>query len=387
MFRLMPLSTRIFMTFLLETWESAGLSIHDTPRAGGFDDGLCDAQVLQPVARRDQRLAFPAHDGTEVLHLSHDGIFAHDADDVRLERLPPRAVLGAWIGLEPHRRHGQTAVRACDDVAVLVVVARIGLVLLGGLLPAAGARGRVAEQEGSQHPAGEPQDDRCGVLDREAAHRVRGDRLNGDDLAAQHAQVVNLVDHVEQDRPAARLGAPGSVGKVAAGLVEQGRSRDGDQASQHARFDDLTRLGHDRAVRAVVADQHPRSPRLDLAQQTLAFGHRGRDRFFQQHRQVRGDALHGLRRVQLIGRGQHHAVGSIGAKQFVERGMAGHARLSGDPRSAGGGVDHGRQRQRGAGLYGTHVCPPDEAGTRHGNARLGHDAGHGIRLGSLRPAR
>src|SRR5437867_462646 len=58
--------------------------------------------------------------------------------NTRLKRFPPGPVFFLSIGLEPHGRHGERSVRADNHVAIFVRVARIALVFLRCLLPAAG---------------------------------------------------------------------------------------------------------------------------------------------------------------------------------------------------------------------------------------------------------
>mgnify|MGYP003693848025 CR=1 FL=1 len=75
-------------------------------------------------------------------------------------------------------------------------------------------------------------------------------------------QVVHLMGQVEQDGPTSGLASPSAANvEIVVGLVEQGGACDADKPSQNAAFDDLARLGHDRAVVAVVAGQH-RNPGL-----------------------------------------------------------------------------------------------------------------------------
>ena len=151
------------------------------------------------------------HHCAEMLHLVLERILPHQARDADFERLPPRLVLGAGIGLQAHRRNREAAHRAGDDVAILVVVRRIARVLLRRVLPASLARRGVRQHERAERAVGEADEDRHRVLDREVAGGVRRECLHGDDLAAQRAQVVDLVDHVEQDGAAAGFAPPRAI--------------------------------------------------------------------------------------------------------------------------------------------------------------------------------
>jgi hypothetical protein len=199
------------------------------------------------------------------------------------------------------------------------VVARI---LAGRVLPAAVGRRGVREQERPEHAADEAQDDRGGVLDREAARRVRGEGLDRGDLAGERAKVADLVDHVEQDRTAARLAAPGVRAVVVAfvvGLVEERGAGDRDEPAERAALHHLDRARHDRAVPAVMADEDRHLGGVGrLAQPHAArvvVGHR----LLEQRRDPRGDTGQRLLDVQLIGRGDDDAVGPVARDQLVER--------------------------------------------------------------------
>jgi hypothetical protein len=108
--------------------------------------------------------------------------------------------------------------------------------------------------------------------------------LHSHNIAAHHAQVVHLVNHVQQDRAGTRLSAPGCVGKIVIGLEKCRAAHHGHQLAELAGGNHLTRLGHDGAVRAVVAYQYAGAGLFDTLHQLRAFGHGGGDRLFQQDR-------------------------------------------------------------------------------------------------------
>ena len=62
-------------------------------------------------------------------------------------------------------------------------------------------------------------------------------------------------------------------------------------------------------MRPVMADQHPRVLSLHRAHEPLAFGRGGRDQLFHERGELHFDALQSLRHMQLVGRGEHDAVG------------------------------------------------------------------------------
>ena len=68
---------------------------------------------------------------------------------------------------------------------------------------------------------------------------LRRDRLHRDDVAAQHAQVVHFVNHVDQDRSAADLAAPRRVREIRVGLEEDRAAHDRDELPQPALVDQL----------------------------------------------------------------------------------------------------------------------------------------------------
>ena len=126
-----------------------------------------------PVAGADKGFGLAANDGAEMLDLVLERVALDDSHHAHFKFLPPRAVFGPGIGFEPHGRHRQSAVGAGDDVAVLIGVARVGLVLLRCLLPAARAGGGVGQQKGAEHAVGKTQIDRHRVFHGKAAGRVR----------------------------------------------------------------------------------------------------------------------------------------------------------------------------------------------------------------------
>ena len=72
-----------------------------------------------------------------------------------------------------------------------------------------------------------------GVLDGEAANLVRGQRLHLGDLAADEAEIVDVVDEVDQQRAAAVLAPPRHV-EVIVGLLQEPQSDHGRELAELA---------------------------------------------------------------------------------------------------------------------------------------------------------
>ena len=70
---------------------------------------------------------------------------------------------------------------------------------------------RVGHEQRPQRAAPELQHGGGGVFDVELADGVARRRVHRLDIAAQHAQAVDVVDRVDQNRAAARLAPPGDV--------------------------------------------------------------------------------------------------------------------------------------------------------------------------------
>jgi hypothetical protein len=187
------------------------------------------------------------------------------------------------------------------------------------VLPVAGTGGGVGQHKRSQRTIGEAQVDRNRVLNRKAARRARCERLHAGDLAAQHAQVVHLVNHVDEDRTAAGFAPPRACIEIVVGLEEHRASHHGDHPAERAPVDELLRLRHDRAVRTMVADEDLRSRGVGGPDQALSFVDRRRKRLLDKRRQPRLDTLQRLRHVELVRGCEDDAVGPIAPQQVVER--------------------------------------------------------------------
>ena len=198
---------------------------------------------------------------------------------------------------------------------------------------------------------------------------MRGEGLHGHDVAAQHAQVVDLVDHVEQDGAAPGLAAPGAFLEIGVRLVEQGRAGHGHQAAQPPLGDEGRGPRHDRAVGAVVAHQHAGAAALGQRGQALCLGHGGGDGLFQQDGQARMHALRRLRGMQAVGRGQHHGVGPVMGDQLAQVAPQRHSGPLGKLPGCGRRVHDGGQAAIRLGPDGGDMGLADRAGAGHGNAK------------------
>lgn len=112
------------------------------------------------------------------------------------------------------------------------------------------------------------------------------------------------------------------------------------QAAQSAAVHDPARLGHDRTVGSMMADQDTRSVFLSLAGEGAAFGDGRCLGLFKQHRQPGGHAYQRVGYVKLIGRGEHDTIWAIVLEQVFQRFIERRARVVCQGLSRGGGVDY-----------------------------------------------
>ena len=111
-----------------------------------------------------------------------------------------------------------------------------------------GLGGGVADNEGAERAVGELQYGCGGILDRKAARLAGSDRLHALDLADDHAQAIDVVDRIDQDRSAARLAPPCHIVIVVWLAVQPGAVR-GDDLSERPACDENPRRLHDRVWR------------------------------------------------------------------------------------------------------------------------------------------
>jgi hypothetical protein len=133
------------------------------------------------------------------------------------------------------------------------------------------------------------------------------------------------MDHIEQDRAAARLFAPGEgTIVVAIWLIERRAAHHGDELAKDSRLDDLDRLLQNRAMAAMVSHQQLRVGAFRGLNEARGFLKRMADRFFDQRRNACGDALKALLDVHLVGSREHNAIGRMAGETFRQRPVHGH---------------------------------------------------------------
>ena len=231
--------------------------LHDAPGPRRLDDGLGDAQVLQPVARGDQRLRFAADDRAEVLDLVRQRVVALERRDAVCERLPPRAVL-LPADRSSAASSARRASRSCPRSRSSPRPGRSD----SSCSPARSApsSSRDAAVSESRNVPSAPFANRRLIATVSSTGKPRvafeANACTATISPTMAPQVVDFVDHVEQDRAAARSRAatalPRSTGRACKNMALPitATIRPSD-----ARAHDLDRLVQDGAVRAVMADE------------------------------------------------------------------------------------------------------------------------------------
>ena len=171
-----------------------------------------------------------------------------------------------------------------------------------------GRRHRVAEQEGAEGAALEPQDHGGGVLDVEPAHRRGRDRLDALDLPAEEAEAVEVVDRVDQQRAASGTAAPVGL-EVRLVLAHEAEAVDGDDLAEVAAQDRPPRLLHVGAVPPVVAHEHRDAAHVGGLDERQRGGDRVGDRLLDEHGNPTFDARKTRLEVQRVRQGDDRAVG------------------------------------------------------------------------------
>ena len=82
--------------------------------------------------------------------------------------------------------------------------------------------------------------------------------MHRDDFAGERAQIADLMNQVDEDRPAAGFASPRRGIEVIGGLVEHRAAGDRDQSAERACLHDLASEREDRAMRAMMADEESR---------------------------------------------------------------------------------------------------------------------------------
>jgi hypothetical protein len=108
---------------------------------------------------------------------------------------------------------------AADLVASLTSL-RIGRVFVCGEFPTPWSDNHVGHGNGSEHSVLKAQQDDGSILNSVPAGRTRLDCLHGDDVAAEIAETVDVMNEIEEDMSCALLAPPGNV-EYSSGLKNQ----------------------------------------------------------------------------------------------------------------------------------------------------------------------
>ena len=128
------------------------------------------------------------------------------------------------------------------------------------------------------------------------------------------------MNHIEQDRAAARFFAPGEgTIVVAVALIKNCAADRSDELAEDSGLDDLDRLVENWAMAAMVSHQQPRVGAFGGLNEPRAIFKGVGDRLFNQHRNICCDALQALLDVHLVGRREHYPVRSITDEKFRQR--------------------------------------------------------------------
>ena len=260
----------------------------------------------------------------------------------------------------------QGALSAADKVGVGVEGTVLRILASGGL-PVPGAGGGVGDGHARKRAIGEADVDHGGVLGLKTAGGAGLHALDGNGLAQQVAEQVDVVHQVDQDRAGTLLAAPLDVEVLVVLIDHVVEARHGELA-QLAGLDDLLGLVDEGVVATVLTHEHGHAGGLGLGGEGLGVLEVVGDRLFDQRHDV---ALHGLAgnaQMQVVGGGDDdglgfdlvHHLGGIGVKR--------HA--GGLGRGAGALKGVGDGDELGLGLLGdkADVVAAHGAGADDGNA-------------------
>jgi hypothetical protein len=114
-------------------------------RPGRFKDSVRHTQVLQPIARSDQRIGASTNDRDKMFDLRRERVGSLKRDCLGVKWFEPGAVFLPRVALEPHRWNRKRTVRSHHHIGVFIGVGRVGFVLLRRLFPRLGRGGRVGQ--------------------------------------------------------------------------------------------------------------------------------------------------------------------------------------------------------------------------------------------------
>ena len=150
------------------------------------------------------------------------------------------------------------------------------------LLHRPGRNRAVADEEGAERAVVEFNQRNGGILDREAALAVRGDRLDGHDFTDREAEEIDLVDQVDQDRTAAGLAPPRRDLKIAFRFVRGPDRRDPDDVADPPLTEQRLQRPDLQMMATVMTDQRFDAAFAYLSQQRRRALQRIGDRFLDQ---------------------------------------------------------------------------------------------------------
>lgn len=259
-----------------------------------------------------------------------------------LERRQRERTFGAAQEMSLHRHRLRRIVRA----------------LAAGEIPTPGRRRSVAEVQRHQRAIDQAEQDGSAVLDGKAAHRVGCDRLNRHDLAAHMADQVDLVNEVDEHRPAAGLAPPCRL-EIVGRLVEGREHRCVGQAAERALGNHRPRPPDDRIVPSMMPDQDGHLRALRRGRDRRGVGERTRDRFLDQRHDAALDACDGELAVGRIRGGDDRCL-RLHLTQEIERvGVPAHAEALRISLSCGCRFGDRRERASVRPAHRLDVSPPD----------------------------
>ena len=145
-------------------------------------------------------------------------------------------------------------------ITVLIWKKWISRIFAGCHFPTLATGACVREQKTPKSAILETEGDRGGILNLESPRGGTQTGGDGRNLAEKEAQDPDLVDHVDQDRPAATARSPGSGVKVIIRFAEQGCTLNANRRSKRIRAEEILCDTEKRAVGSVVADKHRHAP-------------------------------------------------------------------------------------------------------------------------------
>ncbi len=198
------------------------------------------------------------------------------------------------------------------------------------------------------------------------------------DLAEHEAQLIDIVDQVDQHRAAAGFAPPGKV-EIGVGLEPRGHGIGTDWPTQGALRNHLVRTPLDRVVAAVVRDQQRHTGGLGLGAQRAPVVERGSDRLFEQQRQPPFDAREADRQMGRVRRCDDRCVGVNPGKHLAVVGVPRHTQIDGERARRGAWIGDPCQADMVMAQASIGMKAPDRACTyqrdRQGGGWLGHRRG------------